>query len=191
MAYRPWGPCAAPTCMPMPPCPQPCPQPLPPPPVCTPGASFSAVLNAPSYTIQQTSSIIPFNQELTGSPDFNQNSGLFRVPTSGTYQFSFGLDLSTTLVAAPLVAGSAAVVSLVIGGTTTIAKWSFNASSTVATTETKAGVIAVPLTAGQQVSLNIQQPTALAAPNQQTLLGNQVLNTYPWQTWFSGVYIGA
>ena len=99
---------------------------------------------------------------------------------------------AAAIAAAVTVAGSAipTVALLVLGGITTLARWNMNVSSTLPTVATMSGMITIPLTAGQQISMSIYQPTTLGT-NAQTLLGNQVMNTYPFLTWFSGVYVGA
>ena len=168
--------------------------PLPPTPVCTPGSAFSAVLNVPSQSITAVSAAIPFNQEITGSADFNVSTSQFVAPIAGIFQFSFGLDLVTSAATlfANVANGSPLTVTLLSNGINSVATWNFNASEAGPTTDTKAGVVTVRLAAGQIISLAIAQPLASLYPaNPQTLAGNAVIDVQPYRSWFSGVYVGA
>jgi len=155
------------------------------------------VLNVPSYPITANSAAIPFNQELLGSPDFSVSTSQFIAPTTGSYQFSFGLDLVTSAAAAAVINanlanGSPLTVTLLSNGISPVASWTFNALSTGPTTESKTGIITVNLVVGQKISLAIAQPLATLYPaTPQTLAGNATADVQPYQSWFSGVYVGA
>ena len=164
--------------------------------MCTPGSSFSAVLNVASYPVTAASANIPFNQELTGSPDFSVSTSQFVAPITGTFQFSFGVDVVTSAATAALLLanvanGSPVTVTLLSNGVTSVATWSFNASTTGPTAETHSGVATVHLVAGQKISLAISQPLVTLYPaNPQTLAGNATTDVQPYRSWFSGVYVG-
>jgi len=155
------------------------------------------VLNVASYPVTAAAAAIPFNQELTNSPDFSVSTSQFVAPITGTFQFSFGLDVTTSAATAALLLanianGSPLTVTLVSNGVTSLATWSFNSETGGPTAETKGGVITVNLTAGQRIALAIAQPLATLYPaNPQTLAGNATTDVQPYRSWFAGVYVGA